>query len=156
MGRTPARMELISSATCYGKHATNSFDLQCLKPSVYDCVAGQIPVSERLNQHYLLCLYSIPVIDFAIAKTANNALLTGTVRPPCSCLHPSPPRVFADRPGCGRAYRLQSESDSDRSCRVTATSYQCRRFKSYGNRNTDSMPTCSHIKDVKIVKGISS
>ena len=33
-----------------GKHATTPFDIQCLKPSVHGCVAGRIPVTERLDQ----------------------------------------------------------------------------------------------------------
>ena len=57
-------------------------------------------------------------------------------------------------PDADGAYGLQSESDSDRSYRVTATSCQCRGFKSYGDRNQDSIPTCSHIEAVKIIKGI--
>ena len=52
-GPDPARIEPISSVACDGKHAVVSFDIQYLKPSVYDCVAGRIPVTERLNQHSL-------------------------------------------------------------------------------------------------------
>ena len=43
-----------AAATHNCKHAAIPFDLQCLKPSVYGCVArGRIPVIERLNQHSL-------------------------------------------------------------------------------------------------------
>ena len=45
--------DLCRPAASDGKHAAIPFDIQCLKPSVYGCVAGRILVTECLNQHSL-------------------------------------------------------------------------------------------------------
>ena len=52
-GRVYCETDRRRPAACDGKHAAAPFDIQCLKPSVYGCVAGRILVTECLNQHSL-------------------------------------------------------------------------------------------------------
>ena len=55
------------------KHIDIIFGLQCLKPSVYDCVAGRIPVTERLNQHSLQMPVRQPTL-FLFAPVTSSCL----------------------------------------------------------------------------------
>ena len=108
------------------KHIDIIFGLQCLKPSVYDCVAGRIHVTERLNQHSLQMPVRQPCHRFYHRQDCKQRLGVLERRthlvPVCTRYLLVSLRIIPDADG---AYRLQSKSDSDRSYRVTATRCQC-------------------------------
>ena len=56
------------------------------------------------------------------------------------------------RSDAGGVYLIPSESDPDRTYRVTSTGCQCRGFKTYARIKPGTIPTCSHIEAVKMAK----
>ncbi len=50
------------------------------------------------------------------------------------------------------SFQIPSSSDPDKSYTVTETRCQCKGFRNYSARNPGTVPTCSHIEGIKILK----
>ena len=84
------------SAACDGKHTVVSFDIQCLKPFVYGCVTGRIPVRRASQSAFPAGACTASPSSILPPSGLQTAIRrTGTVHPPCSCLHQSPLCIFA-------------------------------------------------------------